>query len=221
MNIQPTFPNMLPGERVVLMLHRHGFVAFRIALVYLLLALVPVAAWVLVGLRTDIFVDATGAGYALVTLLLAAYALVWGLLFFVSWLNYYLDVWVITNERIINITQQRLFHRIVSEQKLYRVQDVTWQIEGVLGNIFKFGNVTIQTAGEQGKFTFEHIPDPEAVAKSVMHLLEQIENQMGANTMARMDGELLEGSAAPKTRATSPEPRSAPPADAAPPSGAP
>lgn len=217
MKLQPTFPNMLPGERVVLMLHRHGFVAFRITLLYMLLALVPVAAWLLVGMRTDVFVDVTSAGYAIVTMLLSAYALVWALLFFVSWLNYYLDVWIITNERIINITQQRLFHRIVSEQKLYRVQDVTWQIEGVLGNLFKFGNVTIQTAGEQGKFTFEHIPDPESVAKSVMHLLEQIENQMGASTMAKMDGDLLEGSASAKASAR-PEPPSVPPAGAAPPS---
>jgi len=217
MKIQPTFPNMLPGERVVLMLHRHGFVAVRIALLYILLALVPVAAWLLLGTRTEVFVDVTSTGYALITLLLSAYALVWGLLFFVSWLNYYLDVWIITNERIINITQQRLFHRIVSEQKLYRVQDVTWQIEGVLGNLLKFGNVTIQTAGEQGKFTFEHIPDPEAVAKAVMNLLEQIENQMGANTMAKMDGDLLEGSPTAKTTGK-PEPPLTPPAGAAPPS---
>ncbi|MEK7640268.1 MAG: PH domain-containing protein [Patescibacteria group bacterium] len=217
MKIQPTFPNMLPDERVVLMLHRHGFVAVRIALLYFMLALVPVAAWLLLGTRTDIFVDVTSAGYAVATMLLSAYALVWGLLFFVSWLNYYLDVWIITNERIINITQQRLFHRIVSEQKLYRVQDVTWQIEGVLGNLFKFGNVTIQTAGEQGKFTFEHIPDPESVAKSVMHLLEQIENQMGASTMAKMDGDLLEGSATPNVKPR-PEPPSTPPAGAVPPS---
>ncbi len=215
MKLQPTFPNMLPGERVVLMLHRHGFVAIRIAFLYVLLALIPFAAWLLLGSRTALFVDTTSAGYAIVTLLFSAYALVWGLLFFVSWLNYYLDVWIITNERIINITQQRLFHRIVSEQKLYRVQDVTWQIEGVLGNLFKFGNVTIQTAGEQGKFTFEHIPDPEAVAKSVMHLLEQIENQMGASTMAKMDGDLLEGTSA-KANVT-PELPSVPPADVAPP----
>lgn len=191
MKLQPTFPNMLPGEQVVLMLHRHGFVAVRIALLYILLALVPVAAWVLLGTRTDLLENSASTGFALVTMLIGAYALVWGLLFFVSWLNYYLDVWIVTNERIINITQARLFHRVVSEQKLYRVQDVTWQIEGVLGNLFKFGNVTIQTAGEQGKFTFEHIPDPESVAKTVMHLLEQIENQMGANTMAKMDGDLL------------------------------
>lgn len=193
MKLKPTFPNMLPDEQVVLLLHRHGFVAIRIVLLYGVLALVPIAAWILLGTRTTAFADPTTAGYAVLVLLFASYALVWGLLFFVSWLNYYLDVWIVTNERIINIKQLRLFHRTVSEQKLYRVQDVTWEMQGVLGNMLKFGNVTIQTAAEQAKFTFEHIPDPEAVAKIIMHLLEQIENQLGAKTMAKLDGDLVEG----------------------------
>lgn len=193
MKLKPTFPNMLPGEQVVLLLHRHGFVALRIVFVYFLLALVPLVAWILLGSRTTALADTTSPGFAVLVILLVSYALIWGLLFFVSWLNYYLDVWIVTNERIINIKQVRLFHRTVSEQKLYRVQDVTWEMQGVLGNMFKFGNVIIQTAAEQSKFTFEHIPDPEAVAKTVMHLLEQIENQMGANTMAKLDGDLIEG----------------------------
>ena len=217
MKLKPTFPNMLPGEQVVLMLHRHGIVAFRILTLFFVLALVPVGAWILLGKGTSIFADDTTLTYALVTLLIAGYALIWGLMLFISWLNYYLDVWIVTNERIINIKQLRLFDRVVSEQKLYRVQDVTWEIKGVLGNLLKFGNVFIQTAGTEERFTFEYIPDPEGVAKSIMHLLEQIENQMGANTMAKMDGDLLEGSPTSKTTGK-PEPPSTPPADAVPPS---
>lgn len=193
MKLQPTFPNMLPGEQVVLLLHRHGFVAARIVVLYVFLGIVPAAAWVLLGSYTTAITDTASAGYAALVLLFASYFLLWGLLFFVSWLNYYLDVWIVTNERIINIKQVRLFHRTVSEQKLYRVQDVTWEMQGVLGNMLKYGNVIIQTAAEQSKFTFEHIPDPEGVAKTVMHLLEQIENQLGANTMAKMEGDLVEG----------------------------
>lgn len=216
MKLKPTFPNMLPGEQVVLMLHRHGIVAFRIVTLFSVLGLIPVAAWLFVAKATTIFSDDTTLAYAAVTLLIAGYVLIWSLLLFIAWLNYYLDVWIVTNERIINIKQLRLFDRVVSEQKLYRVQDVTWEIKGILGNLLKFGNVYIQTAGTEERFTFEYIPNPEGVAKSIMHLLEQIENQMGANTMAKMDGDLMEGSRVPKD--VTPEPPSAPPAGAAPPS---
>ncbi len=217
MKLKPTFPNMLPGEQVVLMLHRHGIVAFRILTLFTFLALVPVGAWVLVAKGTTILADDSTLAYAAVTLLIGGYVLVWGLLFFIAWLNYYLDVWIVTNERIINIKQLRLFDRVVSEQKLYRVQDVTWEIKGIMGNLLKYGNVFIQTAGTEERFTFEYIPDPEGTAKSIMHLLEQIENQMGANTMAKLDGDLMEGSQPSAVKPT-PEPPSVPRAGAAPPS---
>jgi len=217
MKLKPTFPNMLPGEQVVLMLHRHGIVAFRILTLFVILTLIPVGVWALIAKGTTILSDDTTLTYAIVTMVIAAYALIWGLLLFIAWLNYYLDVWIVSNERIINIKQLRLFDRVVSEQKLYRVQDVTWEIKGILGNMLKFGKVTIQTAGELEKFSFDDIPDPEAVAKSIMHLLEQIENQLGANTMAKLDGDLVEGMLQPAGKPT-PEPPSAPPAGAAPPS---
>jgi hypothetical protein len=217
MKLKPTFPNMLPGEQVVLMLHRHGIVAFRILTLFVILTLIPVGGWALIAKGTTILSDDTTLTYAIVTMVIAAYALIWGLLLFIAWLNYYLDVWIVSNERIINIKQLRLFDRVVSEQKLYRVQDVTWEIKGILGNMLKFGKVTIQTAGELEKFSFDDIPDPEAVAKSIMHLLEQIENQLGANTMAKLDGDLVEGMLQPAGKPT-PEPPSAPPAGAAPPS---
>jgi len=195
MNLQPTFPGMLPNERVVLLLHRHWVTAVQIVLAHAIFGAVPLVAWWALGRFTPVFQDPTTLLYPIAVLGLATYALVWALVFFISWLTYYLDTWIVTNERIINIKQVRLFDRVVSEQKLFRVQDVTSEVKGPLAGLFGFGNVTIQTAAEQGKFTFEHIPNPEGVAKAIMNLLEQIENQMGANTMAKLDGDVVEGAA--------------------------
>ena len=189
MKIQPSIPNMLPGEKVVLLLHRHGFIAFRFALVYIFFAILPLIGWWYLNSNTTIFEDPTNFGYALVALLLSAYALVWILLFFITWLNYYLDVWIVTNERIINIAQQRLFYRVVSEQKLYRVQDVTWEMKGIVANIFRYGNVQVQTAGEDDRFIFENISQPEKVAQAIRNLLESIEKQVGLDKIAEIEGE--------------------------------
>jgi uncharacterized membrane protein YdbT with pleckstrin-like domain len=181
---------MLPGEKVILMLHRHGFIAFRFFMIYLFFATLPVIGVWLLANYTTAFADPAGFVYALTVLLYGAYALIWGLLFFITWLNYYLDIWIVTNERIINIAQQRLFYRVVSEQKLYRVQDVTWEMKGVIANLFRFGNVQVQTAGEDDKFVFEHISQPEKVAQTIMSLLESIEKQIGLDKMAEVEGDL-------------------------------
>lgn len=203
MKIQPSIPNMLPGEKVVLLLHRHGFIAFRFIVAYILFAVLPIIGWWFLGSNTAIFEDSTSLGYAMTTLLLSSYALIWVLLFFITWLNYYLDIWIITNERIINIAQQRLFYRVVSEQKLYRVQDVTWEMKGIIANMFRYGNVQVQTAGEDDRFIFENISQPEKVAQTIMNLLESIEKQVGLDKMAKMEGEFgVKGAEEPKENNT-------------------
>src|SRR3990167_7284967 len=85
------------------------------------------------------------------------------LFLFVHWLEFYLDVWVVTNERVINVDQRRLFSRRVSEVRLAQVQDITSEVEGFLHTFFKFGDINLQTAAESGKFTFKNIPNPDNV----------------------------------------------------------
>jgi hypothetical protein len=45
--------------------------------------------------------------------------------FFISWLDYYLDVFVITNKRILRVEQLVLFGQNVSETSLQHIQDVS------------------------------------------------------------------------------------------------
>ena len=67
----------------------------------------------------------TEFGPALYKLCVSIYYLALITFFFRAWLDYYLDIWVITDERIVNIEQKGLFSREISTQQLYRIQDVT------------------------------------------------------------------------------------------------
>ena len=97
--------------------------------------------------------------------------------FFIGWVDYYLDAWIVTNDRIINIEQNGLFNRVISEQRLYRVQDVTAEVGGIIKTFFNFGTVFIQTAGEVGRFNFEEIPEPYLVKKIILELHEKALHQ--------------------------------------------
>jgi uncharacterized membrane protein YdbT with pleckstrin-like domain len=88
---------------------------------------------------------------------------------FLIWIDYYLDIWIITDERIINIEQRGLFMRNVSELRYERVQDVTAEVEGFLQTIFNFGDVHIQTAGETPRFFFRQVPDPYGIKSMIMN----------------------------------------------------
>lgn len=93
---------------------------------------------------------------------------------FIVWTMYYLNVQVITNERIIDINQKSLLHHATSELGLERVQDVTTEIKGVLGNLLDFGNVKLQTAGEEQNFIFDNIARPHQVAKIILELYDKV-----------------------------------------------
>jgi len=96
------------------------------------------------------------------------------LFFFNAFLDYYLDVWIVTTKRIINIEQKGLFNRVIAEHELDKIQDVTGEQKGFFATIFSFGDVLVQTAGEVPMFIFRQVDNPFEVAKTINHLLKDI-----------------------------------------------
>ena len=90
---------------------------------------------------------------------------------FLIWIDYFFDVWIITNERVINIEQKGLFVRTVSELKFSRIQDVTSEVSGMIPTILNFGDVKVQTASEEDYFLFRRVPDPYHVKDVLMERL--------------------------------------------------
>jgi len=79
---------------------------------------------------------------------------------FIIWIDFYFDVWIITDNRIVNIEQKALFMRCVSELKFSKIQDVSIEVDGFIPTILNYGDVHIQTAGTRGRFLFHKVPDP-------------------------------------------------------------
>ncbi len=94
------------------------------------------------------------------------------LFFFFSFIDYYLDIWIITSERIIDVRQEGFFSRTVAELKLFQIQDVTSELQGFFQFIFRFGDVHVQTAAEVGRFVFSQVDNPEAVRDIIIKLAE-------------------------------------------------
>lgn len=95
------------------------------------------------------------------------------LFLFSAFLDYYLDFWIITNDRLLNIEQQGVFARTVSELDLYKIQDATSEVKGILPSLFGYGNIHIQTAGEVRRFDMKQIPNPHETRKLIMDMAEE------------------------------------------------
>lgn len=164
-------PNCHPDEKMVYFLRRHPITLSGVVLGYILVVLLPFfAGSFLANARPDIIQDPVL--FPILVLGGSLFFLFCWLFLFQVFLDYYLDVWVVTNKRILNITQTGLFHRQVSELRLYRVQDATASLNGFWNTFFNYGEIEIQTAGERTRFVFEDISNPQDVSKRIMQLAE-------------------------------------------------
>jgi uncharacterized membrane protein YdbT with pleckstrin-like domain len=72
----------------------------------------------------------------------------------IIWIDYYLDVWIITNRRVVNVEQKGLFMREVSELHYNKIQDITTEVHGFIPTILHYGDVYVQTAGNRTTISF-------------------------------------------------------------------
>lgn len=92
---------------------------------------------------------------------------------FAGFLKWFFNIYIVTNERIVDIDFLHLLYKQVSEARLINIQDVTYRTGGIVETMFNFGNVFIQTAGTQPNFEFLAIPNPEQVVKIISEAAEE------------------------------------------------
>ncbi len=165
-----SFEGMEPGEKVLLLTRRHPFFIIMKTILIVVLVVLPliVAAVFSTFLSSLDLIGLALLVYSLWCLLL------WQVLFY-SVTMYILDVWVVTDKRIIDSTQHGFFNRSVSELHLSRVQDISVKVDGLFQSILKFGDLVVQTAGTENKFDFRQIPNPNEVRNEIMrHISENV-----------------------------------------------
>lgn len=86
-------------------------------------------------------------------------------LVYVAWM-WYLDCYIITDRRVIDIDQQGIFRRTVAEMELRDIQEAVYEVHGPLEALFNFGTVKIKTAGS-GIIAMEKVPRPAEVKKII------------------------------------------------------
>ncbi len=165
-------PGPLPDEKLMKIYRRHPLTLFGLYLGIFITFIIPISVYLLIrGMSADFF--GSEAGMTVFVLFVSAFVLFALLFIFQQFLDYWLDVWILTTRRIINIEHTGLFTRVRSEVRLYRVQDVTSELHGFLRHMFDYGMVYAQTAGGTHRFTFEDVPNPKEAAKIILQLCER------------------------------------------------
>ena len=105
------FPDRRPNEEIVMLLRRHWHSMLRHFLLFVVEFFLPLAALFAFFYFTDfVFEKESPVGIVIILASSAYFLFIW-LFFFNHWIDYYLDVWIVTNQRILNIEQEGLLDR--------------------------------------------------------------------------------------------------------------
>jgi len=124
----------------------------------------------------------------------------WNLWNIVDYLN---DIYIVTDDRIIDIEKVPLIYEDRREAPLRQIQDVHYVQPSLLHRLLDFGDVEVETAGHGGGFTFESVPHPAQVQAEIFRRLEAMRKRMAEEEEMRRKQELF-GLLGPYIAATSP-----------------
>ncbi len=102
-------------------------------------------------------------------LLLLIILFLWQVIFII-FADYYLDCWIITDQRTIHTEINSLFNRIFSSIQHDKIQDITVTVNGIIPTFFKYGDLQIQTAGKFQEFIFKQIPNPYETKEKIFEI---------------------------------------------------
>ncbi len=172
--------DLAPDEKILRTVRKHWIVFFPQIVISVILLIVPPALYAVGITLAPIEAAQHISDYFYVTLFVyAIWALFLWVMFFINWTNYYLDVWYITDKRIIDINQKWIFHREISNLRFDKIQDITVEVRGIVATFLKYGDLRVQTASEDNKdFVMRNAARPDDVRK----LIFEMHNSQGIPT---------------------------------------
>jgi hypothetical protein len=165
-----SFPGRLPDEQIIKVVHRDIFILFKRVVFFAVLLLPLIGAYSMaLLLAPDI---GESAAFPAILVGAFAYGLFCWLIFFFNLLDYILDVWVVTSERVFNVKQDGFFARSVIEIDLANIQDMASEVKGVWPTVMSYGTLHIQTASERDRFKFEEVDHPDELRALISGLIK-------------------------------------------------
>lgn len=168
-------------EKIIKIVRKHWFILFKYIVGDLLLTLLPIIGYfvitkVISGLPINDFVSMNS--FSEFTGTIWFFYLVWVLLMWIHFTNhitdYYLDLWVITDRRIVAIDQRGFFRRFLSSFRLERLQDMNIEIKGIIPTLLNYGTIEAQTAGGSNEeFKTANMPDPRGLKALIIRQADE------------------------------------------------
>jgi uncharacterized membrane protein YdbT with pleckstrin-like domain len=158
---QKYFEDQFDNETVLYVFHQHP-VVMRKGLVFGMLG--PLLGIIPTALKPEL-------GFGFFFGGLAAGCILGLLVFAPSWISWHFSVFILTDQRFIQITQKGLFHRAVADLGLSQIQSVNYEVAGLQETLLGFGTIKMQTY--VGDLVIHDVHHPAKIQKRFLTILRE------------------------------------------------
>lgn len=164
---QKYFNDQFDDEEVLLVFRKHP-VVMRKGLIY------GMGSWIIGPVYTLILTYSrpnNPPSMAFFGLSLLVSVVIGSIIFAPSYMSWFFSVFVITNQRLMQITQKGLFHRSVVDMGLNQIQMVNYEISGLQETLLGFGTIMMQTF--VGDLVIHDVHHPAKIQKKIIEILRE------------------------------------------------
>lgn len=172
---KPQFDGQHDDEEVLMVFRRHP-VVMRKGLIALLIGLV-------IGMIPSLIwpTNLTYLWFAPLGMLLG------GVFLFYSWIGWFYSLFIVSDQRLISITQKGMFNRAVTDISLDKIQSINYKIDGFQETVLRFGTILVQTIA--GDLVLDNIPKPQDINEKMGKIIKQHGNDTIQTETETEDGE--------------------------------
>jgi hypothetical protein len=88
-----------------------------------------------------------------------------------GWIGWWFSVFIVTDQRLIQITQRGLFHRSVIDMRLNQIQMINYEVSGLQETLLGFGTIMMQTY--VGDLVIHEIHHPAQIQKKLLEIMRE------------------------------------------------
>ena len=153
------FPDQFDDEEMLLLFRKHP-VVMRKSIIFGSLAMLVGVLPALFIPNFTVFFGGLGVGFLLMCLIM-----------FYSWIGWNFSVYIVTNQRFIQMSQKGLWRRSMIDIGLDKIQTISYEIKGLQESLLGFGTIVIQTY--VGELVIHDVHHPRKIQRKMSHILRE------------------------------------------------
>ncbi|MDO8582910.1 MAG: hypothetical protein Q7R51_00070 [bacterium] len=147
-----SFQTQKPEESIILFLRSHFITNISWIIISVILVILPP---IIIMFLPNFHIALNFAAVFVLFYYLMVFSYV-----FLSFLNWFYNVFIVTSERIVDIDYSDIVVHNIAVTNLSHVEDVNYTQSGFIPTFFDYGHLFVQTAGNEKNFEAYSIPKP-------------------------------------------------------------